>query len=140
MAFINDIEIKNVDTVNESIGFNLPFTLETQNLSTTTLQSTQTNLTSLLTTQKGERVFQPGLGIDIRGNLFEPINDESFVTLEEDILGQIAIWLPFLQVENINIQPEPDLNSVTVNINYSFKNTPGLSDSVQVNLNTGASY
>lgn len=140
MAFINDIEIKNVDTVNESIGFNLPFTLETQNLSTTTLQSTQTNLTSLLTTQKGERVFQPGLGIDIRGNLFEPINDESFVTLEEDILGQIAIWLPFLQVENINIQPEPDLNSVTVNINYSFKNTPELNDSVQVNLNTGASY
>jgi len=140
LAFINDIEIKNVDTVNESIGFNLPFTLETQNLSTTTLQSTQTNLTSLLTTQKGERVFQPGLGIDIRGNLFEPINDESFVTLEEDILEQIAIWLPFLQVENINIQPEPDSNKVTVNINYSFKNTPGLTDSVQVNLNTGASY
>tara|TARA_R100000908_G_scaffold64492_1_gene48639 strand:- start:1077 stop:1499 length:423 start_codon:yes stop_codon:yes gene_type:complete len=140
LAFINNILINDVDTVDESIGFNLPFTLETQNLSTTTLQSTKTNLTSLLTTQRGERVFQPGLGIDIRGNLFEPIVEESFISLEEDILAQIAIWLPFLQVDTINIQPEPDANKVTVNINYSFKSTPELNDSVQVNLNTGASY
>ncbi len=140
MAFINNILINNVDTVDETIGFNLPFTLETQNLSSTTLQSTQTNLTSLLSTQKGERMFQPNLGIDIRGNLFEPLNDESFVALEEDIIEQIAIWLPFLQVESINIKPQPDANSVTVNINYSFKNTPELNDSVQVDLNTGASY
>ena len=83
MAFINNILINDVDTVDETIGFNLPFTLETQNLSSTTLQSTQTNLTSLLSTQKGERMFQPNLGIDIRGNLFEPISEESFVTLEE---------------------------------------------------------
>ena len=140
MAFINNILIKDVDTVEESIGFNLPFTLESQNLSSTTLQSTKTNLTSLLTTRKGERVFQPNLGIDIRGNLFEPMTEESFVSLEENVLEQISIWLPFLQVENINIKPEPDINKVTVNINYSFKNTPELTDSVQVDLNTGASY
>ena len=117
MAFINNILIKDVDTVEESIGFNLPFTLESQNLSSTTLQSTKTNLTSLLTTRKGERVFQPNLGIDIRGNLFEPMTEESFVSLEENVLEQISIWLPFLQVENINIKPEPDINKVTVNIN-----------------------
>ena len=140
MAFINNILINDVDTVDESIGFNLPFTLETKNLSSTTLQSTKTNLTSLLTTQKGERVFQPNLGIDIRGNLFEPIVEESFVSLEENVLEQINIWLPFLQVENINIEPEPDINKVTVKIKYSFKNTPELTDSVQVDLNTGASY
>lgn len=140
MAFINNILINNVDTVDENIGFNLPFTLETQNLSSTTLQSTKTNLSSLLTTQKGERVFQPNLGIDIRSNLFEPITEESFVSLEEDVLEQITIWLPFLQVENININPEPDSNKVTVNITYSFKSTPELTDSVQVDLNTGASY
>ena len=140
MAFINNILINDVDTVEESIGFNLPFTLETQNLSSTTLQSTKTNLTSLLTTQKGERLFQPNLGVDIKGSLFEPITEESFVSLEENVLEQISIWLPFLKVENINIEPEPDSNKVTVNINYSFKSTPELTDSVQVDLNTGASY
>ena len=72
--------------------------------------------------------------------MFEPIVEESFVSLEENVLEQINIWLPFLQVENINIEPEPDINKVTVKINYSFKNTPELTDSVQVDLNTGASY
>ena len=140
MAFINNILINNVDTVDENIGFNLPFTLETQNLSSTTLQSTKTNLSSLLTTQKGERVFQPNLGIDIRSNLFEPITEESFVSLEEDIIAQIDVWLPFLQVENIDINPAPEENKVTIGISYSFKSSSEVSDSVQVDLNTGASY
>ena len=140
MAFINNIFVEDVDTVKESIGFKLPFTLEEENLSSTTLESTKVNLISLLTTIKGERVFQPNLGVDIRKNLFEQITEESFVGLQEDIIAQIDVWLPFLQVENIDINPAPEENKVTIGISYSFKSSSEVSDSVQVDLNTGASY
>ena len=140
MAFVNNILVKDVDTVEEGIGFKLPFTLSDGNMSTTTLESVQTNLTNLLLTEKGQRLFQPNLGVDIRGNLFEPIIPESFASLQDDILQQIAIWLPFLEVSNIKINPEADNNLVRVEITYGFKNNPELTDSVQVDLNTGASY
>lgn len=140
MAFINNIFVEDVDTVKETIGFKLPFTLEEENLSSTTLESTKVNLISLLTTIKGERVFQPNLGVDIRKNLFEQITEESFVGLQEDIIAQIDVWLPFLQVENIDINPAPEENKVTIGISYSFKSSSEVSDSVQVDLNTGASY
>ena len=124
MAFINNIFVEDVDTVKETIGFKLPFTLEEENLSSTTLESTKVNLISLLTTIKGERVFQPNLGVDIRKNLFEQITEESFVGLQEDI----------------DINPAPEENKVTIGISYSFKSSSEVSDSVQVDLNTGASY
>ena len=101
MAFINNILVKDVETEKQGIGFKLPFTLEENNISTTTVVSVKTNLTNLLLTEKGQRLFQPNLGVDIRGRLFEPIVPESFASLQDDILQQVAIWLPFLEVIDV---------------------------------------
>jgi len=140
MAFIQDKLTKNVDTVEEFIGFKLPVTFESVHLSTTSLESTQTNLTNLLSTQKGERMFQPNLGINLRRHLFNPINAETSVALQEDILEQIAIWLPFLEVQDVIITPNEGNNLINIKINYSFKSNSELTESVQVDLNTGATY
>ncbi len=140
MAFINNILVKDVETEKQGIGFKLPFTLEENNISTTTVVSVKTNLTNLLLTEKGQRLFQPNLGVDIRGRLFEPIVPESFASLQDDILQQVAIWLPFLEVIDVIINPEPENNLVRVKINYRFKNNAELLDSVEVDLSTGASY
>ena len=103
MAFIQNFNRTDVDTIDEKIGFKLPFTFETINQSTTTISAIKTNLTNLLLTQKGERPFQPNLGVDFNSVLFNPITEEGLVNLEEDIIEQISIWLPFLVVENIVI-------------------------------------
>ena len=58
MAFIQSKLNTNVDTVEEFIGFKIPVTFETENRSVTTLESTRTNLTNLLFTEKGERFTQ----------------------------------------------------------------------------------
>ena len=102
MAFTipNTILATNVDSVEEFIGFKLPITFETNNQSITTLESTKANLTSLLFTTKGERVFQPDLGVNLRTHLFNPISTETTLQIEEDIIEQISIWLPFLEVKN----------------------------------------
>ena len=140
MAFIQSKLNTNVDTVEEFIGFKIPITFETENRSVTTLESTRTNLTNLLFTEKGERLFQPNLGVNLRKHLFNQITSESVIGLQEDIIEQIAIWLPFLQTEDVIVNPNPDNNTLNVEIKYTFKSTPELTDSVQVNISTGATY
>jgi len=140
VAFIQSKLNTNVDTVEEFIGFKLPITFETENRSVTTLESTRTNLTNLLFTEKGERLFQPNLGVNLRKQLFNQITSESVISLQEDIIEQIAIWLPFLQTEDVIVNPNPDNNTLNVEIKYTFKSTPELTDSVQVNISTGATY
>ncbi len=140
MAFLQNILIEDVDNVADGIGLLLPFTIDGDNVSTSTLTSVKTNLTNLLLTEKGERVFQPNLGVELRKHLFNNITTESIVGLEEDILEQIAIWLPFLKVENIKTNQLPAENLLKVEILYSFKSNSQLTDSVQVDLSTGASY
>ena len=140
MAFIQSNLITNVDTVEEFIGFKLPVTFESDNRSLTTLESTKTNLTNLLLTEKGERMFQPNLGVNLRKNLFNPMTSESLIGLQEDVIEQVAIWLPFLDIKEVLINPNPDNNTINIEIQYTFKTAPELTDSVQVNLNTGATY
>tara|TARA_R100000315_G_C5084139_1_gene48621 strand:- start:36 stop:458 length:423 start_codon:yes stop_codon:yes gene_type:complete len=140
VAFIQSKLNTNVDTVEEFIGFKIPVTFETENRSVTTLESTRTNLTNLLFTEKGERLFQPNLGVNLRKHLFNQITSESVIGLQEDIIEQIAIWLPFLQTEDVIVNPNPDNNTLNVEIKYTFKSTPELTDSVQVNISTGATY
>lgn len=140
MAFLQNILIEDVDNPLEGIGLTLPFTIDGDNLSRNTLTSVKTNLTNLLLTEKGERVFQPNLGVALRRHLFNNITSEGIVSLEEDILEQVAIWLPFLQIENITTNQLPAENLLKVEILYSFKSNGQLTDSVQLDLETGASY
>ena len=121
MAFLQSILIEDVDNVTEGIGLTLPFTLDGDNLSRSTLLSVKTNLNNLLLTEKGERVFQPDLGVELKKHLFNNITTEDIVNLEEDILEQVAIWLPFLKVENIKTNQLPAENLLKVEILYSFK-------------------
>jgi len=136
----NTILATNVDSVEEFIGFKLPITFETNNQSITTLESTKANLTSLLFTTKGERVFQPDLGVNLRTHLFNPISTETTLQIEEDIIEQISIWLPFLEVKNIKTEQQPENNLLKVEINYKFKSNPDMVDSLQLDINAGATY
>ena len=131
---------KNVDSVEEFIGFKMPITFETANQSMTTLESTKANLTSLLFTAKGERVFQPDLGVNLRKHLFNPVSTETAVQIEEDIIEQVSVWLPFLEVQNIKTEQEPENNLIKVEINYRFKSNPNMVDSLQLDINAGATY
>ena len=81
MAFLQSILIEDVDNVTEGIGLTLPFTLDGDNLSRSTLLSVKTNLNNLLLTEKGERVFQPDLGVELKKHLFNNITTEDIVNL-----------------------------------------------------------
>tara|TARA_Y100000004_G_scaffold194519_1_gene259335 strand:+ start:15 stop:437 length:423 start_codon:yes stop_codon:yes gene_type:complete len=140
VAFIQNFNTTDVDTVEEFLGFKLPLTFETLNMSTNTLESTKTNLEALLKIERGERIMQPNLGINLRRHLFQPMSSETAVQIEEDIISQIAIWMPFLQIIEVVVTQEQENNLIKMNLTYGFKDTPGLQNSIQVDVGSGASY
>ena len=52
----------------------------------TTIKAIKNNIKMLLNTNKGERLMQPNLGINLRKFLFEQYDDESKIAIQNEIL------------------------------------------------------
>lgn len=112
---------------------------------TTTIEAVKNNIRNLLLTQKGERLMQPNLGMNLRKYLFEPLGEENDIVIRDDILDTINFWLPFVQVKDINIQSGFgsdgkmfDKPSIKVVVVFSIKQDPNTLESVQVSLKSTA--
>ena len=68
----------------------------------TTIEAVKNNLRNLLQTEEGERFFQPNLGLNLRSVLFEQINEENLLSIQNKILDKIDFWLPFIEIHNIS--------------------------------------
>ena len=101
----------------------------------TTIESVKNNIRLLLQTQKGERVFQPNLGMNIRSFLFEPIPADPPVQIENDIVDTFATWLPFVDLREIDIDTgRQDQNQINIKIVFNIKRAPNTIESVGVVL------
>ena len=69
----------------------------------TTIDAVKEDIKMLLLTQQGERLFQPLLGMNIRRFLFEQITENTVIEIENDIVSTFSRWLPFVQLNDINI-------------------------------------
>ena len=98
----------------------------------TTVDAIKNNIRLLLQTHRGERVFQPNLGMDLRSIIFEPLTEDITIQIENNIVDVFSRWLPFLDLRNIQIERREDLNQVTINIDFNIKRTPNSLESVQV--------
>jgi len=99
----------------------------------TTMDAVKEDIKMLLTTQRGERLFQPFLGMDIRRFLFEQITDDTVVEIENDIVDTFQIWLPFVELREIDITlPEKGKNQINIFIKFNIRNTPADLQSVGV--------
>ena len=96
----------------------------------TTVESIKNNIRLLLQTHQGERVFQPNLGMNLKEFLFEQQNEETIIQIENNIVDVFAIWLPFVELNDIKIE-EVD-NQINLNIVFSLRRAPNSLESVQV--------
>tara|TARA_Y100001937_G_C7015174_1_gene282829 strand:- start:238 stop:672 length:435 start_codon:yes stop_codon:yes gene_type:complete len=124
-----------------SVGLNFPISRAPGNqdgffsTSKTTIESIKNNIRLLLQTQKGERMFQPNLGMGIRRFLFEQITEDTQVQIENDIVDTFATWLPFVELREINIDlAEQDQNKINIKIVFNIKRAPNTIESVGVVL------
>ena len=98
----------------------------------TTVESIKNNIRLLLQTHRGERVFQPNLGMDLRSLIFEPLTEDITIQIENNIVDVFSRWLPFVDLRNINVNRRDDLNQVNINIDFNIRRAPNSLESVQV--------
>lgn len=103
-----------------AIGVMLPFGKPNGlfQLSYTTEQQAVSNLKSLLLTRKGERLFQPNFGSDVYSLMFENINSDLSSELNESLRADIEYWLPYIIIDDINIEVIEDRNYVRIELSF----------------------
>jgi len=117
---INPLDLKR----NKAIGVQLPLGGEPLfKLSYTTEEQAISNLKNLLLTRKGERPFQPLFGSDIYSLLFEQISENINNELEDSLRNDIKFWLPYIIVDDVNVDSKEDLNRVDISLRVRVTET-----------------
>jgi len=68
-----------------------------------TFDQVRSNLKNLLLTKRGERLLQPDFGSGLHDLLFNPATEKFEEDLETTINDAVAKWLPYITVEDIDI-------------------------------------
>ena len=101
----------------------------------TTLDAVKTNIRTLLLTERGERLFQPNLGMNLKRFLFEQVTENTVIEIENDIVSTFERWLPFVQLEDIQVDiSNQDRNQIKIDIKFNIINVPSELQSVGVVL------
>ena len=117
---INPLDLKR----NKAIGVQLPLGGDPLfKLSYTTEEQAISNLKNLLLTRKGERPFQPLFGSDIYSLLFEQISENINNELEDSLRNDIKFWLPYIIVDDVNVDSKEDLNRVDISLRVRVTET-----------------
>jgi len=98
----------------------------------TTVDSIKNNIKLLLQTHRGERVFQPNLGMELRSLIFEPLTEDITIQIENNIVDVFSRWLPFVDLRNIQVERKDDSNQVNINIDFNIRRAQNSLESVQV--------
>jgi len=132
------------NNTNIFIGVDLPFRksdgVEGWFASTsTTIEAVKNNIRNLLQTEQGERLMQPTLGLSLRKYLFEIMDDEVIFSIQNDIVEVFKRWLPFVNIQDIQINMSNDntsfsKNKLDIKIVFNITQDPNTLDSVQIEI------
>lgn len=124
-----------IDTeARKAVGFGFPLNGNAVFVPTyQTRDQIKANLVNYLLTNKGERVFNPNFGADLRNLLFENILDTTTEDLRERIQNDISLYFPEVQVRQIIFDNIPDSNTINFTLTYEIV-LFGIEESVNILL------
>ena len=145
MAILNEKVKQLINDRNENIFIGLDLPLRKSDGSegwfsstTTTFKAVRNNIKSLLLTNRGERLMQPSLGLNLKKYLFEPLTGDTIATIETEIYQTIEFWLPFVNIDELNITmgEESDIgrNTINISVTFSIRNSQNYFDTVEVSI------
>ena len=84
--------------------------------------------------------MQPDFGLNLRSVLFEQMDGDIDLEIQENIVNKLSFWLPFVNIEDIQIfgiedDGNFDKNTVAVKIVFNINQDPTTLASVQVEVN-----
>lgn len=119
----------------KAVGVALPFNnaaVFTSNY--TTKSQLNSNIINFFLTNKGERVFYPNYGGNLRATLFEQITSNNLDALKSQIENDLTVNFPEVRVAEVEVLGSEDLNTIQVNITYTVA-ISGETDTVSLNFN-----
>jgi phage baseplate assembly protein W len=124
-----------IDTeARRAVGFGFPLNGNAVFVPTyQTRDQIKANLVNYLLTNRGERVFNPNFGADLRNLLFENILDTTTEDLRERIQNDISLYFPEVQVRQIIFDNIPDTNTINFTLIYEIV-LFGIEESVNILL------
>lgn len=110
-------------TAAQTYGIVLPITHGPQgyfNQSHSVLEQVSTNIKMLLRTKKGERRMNPDFGSGMWSILFEQNTDNIKIIIENTIRKDIGRWMPYVNVESVNVDNTSDSTQHRINVSVTF--------------------
>lgn len=89
------------------------------------------SIKNLLLTDKGERLYQPNIGSDIKKMMFEPMIESTAEILSQYIQETIELYEPRAKILDINVDPDYNNNLYAVTLTYMIINKE---DPVTINI------
>lgn len=86
------------------------------------VQSVSRSIRNLLLTNHFDRLFNPDLGSNITGKLFELSSIVTTTSLQIDIADTIKNYEPRALLKNVQVTANPDQNSYTAKITFYLQN------------------
>ena len=123
------------------IGITLPLILDNgQEASTkTTIEAVKQNVMNLCSTEAGERVMQPNLGVRLKRFLFQPFSEDLVTDIQNVVLESLTYWLPFIIVKNITVKMSDNesgdfRSTIEISITFGLQKDPSTNESVQITI------
>lgn len=124
------IEIGNIPAFDNQpavgIGIAIPFSASPVSgsdsifkINYTTKDQIKSNIINYLLTSKGERIFNPNFGSNLKEFLFEPLNNQTVEILKKHIEDSINNIFPMVKLKSVEIFQDTEYSLITVQIFYS---------------------
>ncbi len=84
------------------LGFPIQSTKRGIFIKQTGIELVKNNLIQLIKTERGERVMLPNYGISLRKFLFEPLDEELFNSLKNEVINSINAYMPEVEIIKIS--------------------------------------
>ena len=108
---------------NTYIGLKLPIKNSSNldfDMTKTSLEQSKFNITNLLLTNTGERVYQPEFGSRLRELIFEQIDENLPNKIEEEVRRAVSRWLPYINTSSVEtLTNDTNENQIYVKVKYS---------------------
>jgi phage baseplate assembly protein W len=91
------------------------------------------HLRNLILTSKGEKISDSNYGVGAKRYLFEMMTRGNLNLLRDEIEQQINAYLPYININRINLLPYEEQNSIQISINYGIPSL-GFNDTATIDM------
>ena len=122
-AYQHPLDINKRVAIGVSIPFNGPAVFNSIYI---TEEQIKSNIINFILTNKGEKLYQPNYGADLRRIIFEDITENNLKALEIKLANDIKSNFPNVDIKSLTFsQPSSQDYTIQLDIVYSFfANTP----------------